>query len=324
MKREAKAHSSPVWKRAALGIGVLGAAIGLGSWALAYLTTHPLRLPVRRPRDLDDASLEDVVFPSRDGLRLSGWMLPAPEARAGIVLCHGSHSNRAEMLFWARMLRRRGYHLLLFDFRTRGRSEGKRFSIGYYEIQDLEGALDYLLSRPEMAGLPVGVFGLSMGGAVALMTAAKDSRIAAVATHGAYARLDRAIAQRGRLLLGPLGPLLSVPATWWGMRWLPVKPERVSPMEVMAQIAPRPVLVMHGARDRIVSPDDARALYRAAKAPKELLILPRSWHVRIHRAEQPGYEEILGAFFEKHLRPTRPRARVRRRSDARLRGPQSL
>ncbi|HXG23689.1 MAG TPA: alpha/beta fold hydrolase [Chthonomonadales bacterium] len=296
--------SQPGWQYAVYGIETLVVGIGLGSWMLAYLSTHPLRWPVFRPRDLKDV-LEDVQFSSRDGLRLSGWFLPANDARGGIVLCHGAFSHRSEMLFWARIFHRRGYHVLLFDFRARGRSEGQRCSLGYYEVQDLEGAIDYLLTRPEMAGLPAGVMGLSMGGAVALMTAAKDERIAAVATHGAYAQLNRAIAQHGRLFLGPLGPLFAVPTAWWGMQWLPIKPEKVSPREAIARIAPRPVLIMHGARDRIVRREDAELLYQAAGAPKEKLILPRSWHFRIYPSEQPGYAEILGAFFEKHLHPSR-------------------
>lgn len=311
------------WKYAVYGIGALGAGIGLGSGMMAYLTTHPLRLPIFRPRDLKDI-LEDVQFPSRDGLRLSGWLLPAANAHGGIVLCHGAYSHRTEMLSWARIFHQRGYHVLLFDFRAHGRSEGRLCSIGYYEMQDLEGAVDYLLTRPEMVGLAVGVMGLSMGGAVALMTAAKDRRIAAVATHGAYARLDRAIAQHGRFFLGPLGPLLVIPANWWGMRWLPVAPERVSPLEAIAHIAPRPVLIMHGAKDRIIRREDAELLYQAAKAPKEKLILPRSWHFRIHPSEQPGYAAILGAFFEKHLRSAHRRAHPCHPASSCLHGPVSI
>jgi fermentation-respiration switch protein FrsA (DUF1100 family) len=294
------------WKRALLlGAGALGAAgitMGLGSLAFAYLSTHPVRRPLRSTPDDYGLPFEDIVFPSRDGMRLSGWFVPFPGARAGVILCHGFPSNREEMLFWARMLYPEGFHLLLFDFRALGESEGDLCSIGYHEVNDLLGAVDYLTARPEMQGLPVGVFGLSMGGAVSLMTAAQDERIAAVATHGAYASLARAIAQHCRVYVGPLGPLLDRQASWWGRRWFPLEPRCVSPVDVVGRIAPRPVLLFHGGRDFIVRPDDAHALYRAAGEPKQLHLLPRSWHVRIDAEEQPAYEKTVMEFFRKYLK----------------------
>lgn len=147
----------------------------------------------------------------------------------------------------------------------------------------------------------MGVFGLSMGGAVAIMAAARDPRIACVATHGAYATLHRAIRQRGRFLLGPLGGLVSLPASWWCRRWIGADPRSVSPLAVVREIYPRPLLIAHGGRDRIVSPADARALYLAAGARAELLQLPRSSHAAVHPQELGGYMERLREFYTMNL-----------------------
>ncbi len=285
-----------------LGALAGGAALGLGSLALAYLATHPRRRPLRRTPTEFELPFEDVTFPSRDGLRLSGWFVPSPGARAGLILCHGHPNNRVEMLYWARLFYPAGYHLLLFDFRALGCSEGDLCSIGYHEVDDLLGAVDYCLARPEMQGLNLGVFGLSMGGAVTLMAAARDDRIAAVATHGAYASLEQAIAQRCRLYLGPLGVAMQAPTIWWGQRWIPAHPRCVAPLDVVHRIAPRPLLLCHGGRDIIVRPRDAAALYAAAGEPKQFHRLPRSWHVWIHPDEQAAYRERLLDFFARYLR----------------------
>jgi uncharacterized protein len=291
------------WKRLLTGLAVAGVALAAGSYALAYLSTHPPRRRLRAPAHDDPFVLEEVQFLSRDGLRLSGWFIPSEGAQAGIILCHGFPNNRSEMLTWARMLHRAGFDLLMFDFRALGQSEGNLCAIGGMEVHDLLGAADYLESRPEMQGLPMGVFGLSMGGAVSIMTAAEDERLQAVATHGAYASLHTAIAQRCRMLAGPLGPALHAPTTWWGRRWFPIHPKNVSPVRAIGKIAPRPVLLFHGEHDVIVRPQDAHALYRAAGGPKELHTLPRSWHVRIDARELPGYEKTLVRFFQRHLAP---------------------
>src|SRR5690348_10569949 len=79
-----------------------GALWALGTHGFAWLATHPLRLPVRRPSD-EALPLEDVVFPARDGIRIAGWFAPAQNAQGGVILCHGHPMNRVEMLPWARL-----------------------------------------------------------------------------------------------------------------------------------------------------------------------------------------------------------------------------
>jgi cephalosporin-C deacetylase-like acetyl esterase len=289
----------------AIGAGVLlgGALLALGVNGFAWLAAHPPRIPVRTPRDAADLKLETVTFPARDGVRLAGWLVPAEQARGGIILCHGHPMNRTEMLPWARMLQSAGFHVLLFDFRALGQSEGDLCTIGYHEVRDLLGAADYLTERPEMAGLPLGVYGISMGGATALMAAAQDERFVAVAAHAAYATLERAIHQRGRMMLGPAGTLFSRPALYWSRRWLDIDPCNISPRDVVAAIAPRPLFLSHGLRDFTINPDDARAIYAAAAEPKTLRLLPRSWHIAIHASEREGYEGALRAFFIDNLSP---------------------
>lgn len=284
-----------------LGVGAAGAALTAGSLALAYFSTHPCRIPLWTNPGRLGWDYEDVEFPSRDGTRISGWFIPAEDARAGIILCHGFPMNRAEMLGWAPALRQLGVHLLLFDFRALGRSGGDLCTIGHHETLDMLGAADYLEDRPEMSGLPMGAFGLSMGGAVAIMASAQDQRIAAVATHGAYATLEDAMVRRCRLYAGPFGPALYTPTRWWGRRWMPIDPGEVSPLDVIGRIAPRPVLMFHGMRDKVVSPQDAERLYDAAGAPKILHRMARSWHFRIHTTDREEYDRILLGFFSSFL-----------------------
>ncbi len=291
-----------------IGAGLLlaGASWAAGTLAFSWLATHPVRLPVLKLDRNDDPAWENVTFASRDGLQIAGWFAPAKDAdtaRGSVILCHGHPMNRSEMVSWARLLHHAGFHALLFDFRAMGESEGDLCSIGYHEVHDLLGAVDFLAARPDTADLPIGAYGISMGGAVVLMGAAQEPRLQAVATHGAYASLDRAIAQRGRAFLGPAGPMLSTSVTYWGRRWLNADPRHVSPCDVIAQIAPRPVLLMHGRRDIIVAPADAQSLYQAAGQPKTLTIWPRSWHVRIHPDELPVYQSALVAFFQTNLVP---------------------
>ncbi len=285
------------------GIGALalGAAYALGTYTFTYLSMHPPRRKVRLPKSDSELLVEEIEFFARDGVRLSGWFLASEQARGAVILCHGYPANRVEVLPWAKWLHEAGFHVLLFDFRAMGNSEGKLSTIGYEEVNDLLGASDYLHSRPEMDERKAGVFGLSMGGAVALMAAAQDKRLSAVVTHGAYATLERAIHQRGRMVLGKFGTVLSRPAILWGKQWMATHPREVSPVEAVRLMVTRPLLFFHGQKDVIVSPQDGEALARAAECPEALRRLPRSYHIGIHASEQRGYREEFVAFFTRHV-----------------------
>jgi len=289
------------------------AGLGTITWVLAgavliaYIATHPPRRRFKKTPAKFGAIYEDVTFPSRDGVVLSGWYVPAvgadTVARGAIVLCHGMSAHRQQSLFWAEPLYKAGFALLLFDFRGNGMSEGTLCSAGYAEPNDLLGALDCLVGRPELEGVPLGVFGFSMGGATAIMTAAQDKRIQAIATHGAFASLESAIAQRCRHHFGMLRPL----AQWYMLRvalkkgWFPAPISEVAPISVVSQITPRPLLLLHGSDDPIVAPKDAEALHEAAGIPKSLVVLPRSGHRRIHRPYRDDARNLVTAFFCEHL-----------------------
>ncbi len=283
-------------RREPLGKRITNAGIGGAGYLFARFATHPPRLPVyHRPNEAFPT--QEITFLSRDGLRLSGWFVAAKEAKGGVVLCHGHPGTRMETLDRAKWLYEAGFHVLLFDFRALGRSEGTVSGIGCYEVQDLLGAVDILLARAEMASLPLGVYGHSMGGAVSLLTAAQDPRIEAVATHGAYATLESAIRQRAKLLAHGFAPTFEESVTRYGKQWLPIDPKALAPQEAIAKIAPRPLLLFHGAKDKIIALEDAYTLYEAAGEPKQLHILTHSYHIGIHPSEQEKYRDIFTRFY---------------------------
>jgi uncharacterized protein len=290
------------------GLGTLTWVLA-GAALIAYIATHPPRRRVKKTPAKFGAPFEEVRFASRDGVTLSGWYIPAPptepetKPRGAIVLCHGMSAHRAQCLFWAEPLWNAGYALLLFDFRGNGMSEGTLCSAGFSEPNDLLGAMDFLSAHEELQGVPFGVFGFSMGGATAIMTAAQDERIRAIATHGAFASLESAISQRCRHHFGPLRRI----AQWYMMRvvmsrgWFPAPVSEVAPVSVVSQITPRPLLLLHGSDDPIVTPEDAEALHEAAGFPKALVVLPRSGHHRIHRPLREDARVLLTEFFQEHL-----------------------
>src|SRR5262245_32339326 len=98
-QKSEESQATPERKRPSpgqIGAGALLLGVGLvvGTLAYAWVATHPPRRKVRTPDDGDAMPLEEVEFLARDGMRLSGWFSPHPDARGTIVFCHGHTGNR--------------------------------------------------------------------------------------------------------------------------------------------------------------------------------------------------------------------------------------
>jgi len=288
---------------AIIGLVIWAGVILWGVLTIAYISTHPPRYRTDSNPAAFDAQYEEVLFPSRDGVMLSGWLVPAENPKGAIVLCHGMNSHRGDMLNWAAPLWRAGFTLLLFDFRAFGKSEGDLSTAGFLEQGDVQGAVDYFQSRTELATLSVGVFGFSMGGATAILTTAKDLRIVACATLGAYATVEGAMLQRCKRHFGRLAR----PAQWSMMllgRWLGwfyVEPEEITPVSSASQIAPRPCLLLHGAEDRIVPSHHAHDVATAIGDSAEIRYLPNSSHSKLDPQSREVAQHTLTEFFIKAL-----------------------
>jgi uncharacterized protein len=251
---------------------------------------------------------EEVEFESpEDNTRIRGWFLPAggpdPGPAPALVLCHGVWTGRRECLPLALRFQAAGYNVLCFDFRAHGDSAGRFISLGHNEALDVLGAIAWLKARPEVDRRRIGVLGFSMGAAAAILAAARSPDIAALAADSSYADLVDAVrhsfSRVGRLPHYPFGPL----ALYWARVMLRVDARRLRPIDSVGRIAPRPVLVLHGADDEIVPASHAHRLFQAADEPKELWVEPGKRHIGARDTDPDRYFARVEAFFTRALRP---------------------
>ena len=233
---------------------------------------------------------EPVEFTSKDGTRLTGWFLPAVgQAKGTIVHCHGNAQNMTAHWLFAEFLPRKQFNLLVFDYRGYGKSEGSPARAG--TIEDARAALDYVLSRRDVDPERVALFGQSLGGAIAVVAAAEDKRVKALLIESAFSSYQSAAAHA--LRSNPLTYLFS-----WPLSRALIRSGR-DPIDHIAAISPRPVLVIHGAADRIVPCDMSRELHEAAGEPKELWIVEGAGHTAAGSVRRDEYRRKLCEFFEK-------------------------
>ncbi|MBX3171771.1 MAG: alpha/beta hydrolase [Candidatus Eremiobacteraeota bacterium] len=260
---------------------------------LIWLGRLPLRWRyLRTPPDLP---LREVIFPARDGTQLSGWYVPHPQARAGVLLCHGIYSTRMAMVARARMLQRWGYASLLFDFRGRGRSRGN-CTLGFRESLDVLGGLDFL--RAQLPGLPLAGLGESLGASSLLQAMALEGGLQCACLEACFATLEEAIAARApRHQVAPIARRLE---STYG---LPIRD--ISPLRHVGRIK-QPLFFIHDSLDWCVSLDASRRLTRSAAGPSQLWVAPWTLHTRAALMAAREYEYRVGGFFSEHLRQTIP------------------
>lgn len=287
---------------ALLASALTGVPLAVG-WVIAHQMVHPK--PRVEDYGLDDFGLpaEDVSFLSRDGTRLSGWFIPAPRAgpAPAAVLSHGWARSRCELLPHANFLHHAGFAVLMFDYRHRGESDGGEITMGLREQDDLLGALDLLSARPEVEHERIAAFGMSMGGAITILVAARDRRIRALAAEAPFDTFDtlmaRGIRHYGRLPSFPFSPI----AKWLLERRLQGRLDAIAPADVVASLSPRPVMIIADERDELIGADAAERVFQGAEEPKQFWLIGGASHARGWQAGREEYERRVLAFFREAL-----------------------
>jgi alpha-beta hydrolase superfamily lysophospholipase len=241
-------------------------------------------------------AFEDVRFTTDDGYTLAGWLIPAArETRAAVVLLHGFSWHRLPWLTGFVPWLQPNYNVLQFDFRGHGDSDDAPITLGTTEQRDVTAAVRFLEHRGYG---PIALMGISMGGAVAIM-AAPDLPVAAVVADAAYARVQNPIAnimRERRYPLAGLGAWLIVAAASIRARVL-----LRQPIDRVADISPRALLLIAPEDDRLVSSSQSRDLYRRAGEPKELFVVPGAEHSDARTVGGTAYERRVLGFLGRHL-----------------------
>ncbi len=309
-----ESHPPPIWRRRpVLAIGALSVAAAL---LLAYLgialaaaetLTKPRRRALVSSPAAFDLAFENVTFDSLgDGIPLRGWFLPAGGSDRVVVIAHGRNSTRTgddgELVPHAAALVDAGFNALLFDFRAHGESGGVRYTLGWAEQQDLLAGVDYLKGRGFRADR-MGFWAHSMGAAAVLLASAASPDVRNIVADSSFARLDDLLARQLPIASGLPG-FFNPPILFFTRTVFDADASAVNPVDVVAELPPNSLFIIHAEADRLIPVDHARRIAAAAgPAVHDLWILPGSSHDKVSVDAPDEYRERALAFFDDRLRP---------------------
>jgi fermentation-respiration switch protein FrsA (DUF1100 family) len=249
---------------------------------LKYYERKGIYFPVRKihltPKEIG-LEFEDVYFFSSDGVKLNGWYIPAKEARAAVLFCHGNAGNICHRIDVIYLFCKLGLDVFIFDYRGYGKSQGKPTEEGLY--LDAQAAYKYLTKSRNLDEGSIVVYGKSIGANVAVELCSKVKTAALISESAFTSALEM-----GKKLF-PFLPL----------KWLiSIKFDALSKIKNITA----PKLIIHSEDDRIIPFRHGRKLFEAAPEPKEFYPM-RGGHNEALFLAKEDFVNKIDLFLQKHL-----------------------
>ncbi|WP_238965103.1 alpha/beta fold hydrolase [Pseudomonas sp. AF32] len=239
------------------------------------------------PNDLQEFDLKPKHF--KAGENIHGWWWPATRKNAPAILyLHGVRWNLTGQLFRIQQLNAMGFSVLAIDYRGFGKSHGDLPSEAsvYEDARIAWERLEVLQPDPALRL----IYGHSLGGAIAVDLAAELGQKAV--------REGRVVPARGLIIestFTSLGDVATAMAdTSLPVRWL--LSQKFDSIDKIPEIN-MPLLVVHGAADRYVPPRFSEQLFKAAREPKRLLMVPGATHNNSMSLAGRNYRQALDALM---------------------------
>lgn len=227
----------------------------------------------------------ETHFQSKDGTKLHGWLIKnrGKESKGTVVFSHGAAGSMGHHLGFVMWLAEAGYHVLIYDYRGYGKSNGHVSRRG--SIDDAKAALEFASSHPDLKSKPLISYGHSLGGAksIVALSESKFENLKAVIVDSSFSSY-RNMAQ---LIAGKLGSSFVS--------------DDLSPVDAIEKISPTPLLLIHGAKDPLIPTGEANKLFEAAKKPKTLYLVQNGNHGDALARDDGAYRKEMLKWLDEQL-----------------------
>jgi uncharacterized protein len=252
-----------------------------------------------------------VEFTSTNGLRVPGYYYIPKHGKKPlpcIIFMHGAGGSKEDLIIGYQFMAIRGFAVLALDAALHGERKVPGLEpdkTDWYQTRaffiqtviDMRRAVDWLETRPEIDPSRIGYFGASQGSIIGTVFVGVEKRIACA--FFLIGGADFHILFRHSQL--PSLTIVRNYATDAEIDRMADDMAAVDPQYYIGAISPRPVFLMNGRKDLIISPEASARLQELAREPKET-----AWYDGPHL---PPFDKVIvlaAKFYKKNLMQIKP------------------
>lgn len=268
---------------------------------MPYAIIIPQRVSAENKLETTQTNYETVSVKTFDSIHLKGYHLKSliDTTYASLVFVHGIGGCKEHFTGLALKLAALGYDSFMFDNRAHGQSEGLYTTYGFHEKKDIAYIVKYIKSIHK--DKLVGIWGNSLGGAIALQALAYDKAIDFGIVESTFTDLKQIVYdyQKQKTYGIPLRLACNIALKEAGTI-ANFNPDDVKPIDDVKQIS-QPVLIAHGDKDKNIDVSYGKAFYKAlASKDKELIIIENGEHFGLAETGGQDYWNRLIEFIRIH------------------------
>jgi len=250
--------------------------------------------------------IDSIEVTTSDGLNINAWRFSQKDPEAIAIVIHGMNGqDGASLLNFGKFFNDQNFAAFCLDLRAHGRSEGNEIGFGYTETRDVKALLDWINKQKKYEGKDIFLYGISMGGATAINSAAKFESIDMVISVSSFASHEATFLDYMRR---EEIPEIIVQAFKPSIRLLlalkyNTKPIANAPINTIKNVED-PIFIIHGQQDEQILVHQARELKKAAGENAKLWIVDDKKHMvvtEIFKEENQWYRDRLLEYINNNI-----------------------
>lgn len=271
-----------------------------------YIAPYSIIKPYKKnleiiPSDFN-APFKEVSIFTKDSITLKGYhtLAKTDKTKGVMILVHGVGGCKEHFVALSAKLSTIGISSYLFDVRAHGESSGDYCTYGYYEKKDIRQIVD--LVKLENSNVPVGIWGNSLGGAIAIQTLAIEPRIEFGIIESTFTDLNQITYDYKKRILKGIGiKAVTDYALNRAAQIANFEPERVRPIDAVKHIN-QPMFVAHGTADKHIKIEYGKALFDGLKSEDKIWYPVKGGaHTNLSEIGGNEFQNALVAFIIKNI-----------------------
>jgi hypothetical protein len=284
---------------------------GAGAWflvehVLPYTGIKPFRTNVHvLPEfaagiypDTYGLNYEPFSIRTNDSLTLQGYLIKADAPKGTVIILHGIADCKEHQYALCKKLVALHCNALIIDLRAHGMSQGDYCTFGFYEKFDMLRLIEYAASRN--LPRPYGIYGNSLGGAVALQTLGITDQLDFGIIESTFDRLDKVSVEYGEDILGFRMPALVDHVLAKSGVIAHFDPFVVNPADFCTHIT-CPIFMAHGTADEKIPISFGEHNFSNIQSQDKTFVrVPEAGHNNLHATGGDAYWDKVSAFILKN------------------------